>query len=352
MSNERGAVRGFNISIWWFALGYFAAYAPYSALTKALSKGSLADIPALSGATILPVTVLTSTVGMILFLWLSGWWKQARTRTILGREVPTPGLWTFLSGICTATIVMTTTLAYTFQGVSIVFVMLLMRGGVLVLAPMVDRVSGRPVRWFSWVGLGFSFAALVVSIGGDDRYVITVACGVDVGLYLLAYFVRLRFMSKLAKSSEGNANARFFVEEQLVATPAAILLISLYGLFGSGSAADEIRFGFTEIWSHPALPVLVLIGLLSQGTGIFGGLILLDKRENTFCVPVNRASSVLAGVVASFALTLLLGQRAPGGPELAGATLLMLAIVVLSVAPMVERHRAKKAAAAVVAPGA
>lgn len=350
---SRGETGGLNISIWWFAFGYFACYAPYSALTKALSKGLLDGTPPLSGAALLPITVLTSTIGMVLFLWISGWWRQARRWPVLGMSVPGPGLWTFLSGLCTALIVVTTTLAYTFDGVSIVFVMLLMRGGVLVLAPVVDRFSGRHVRWFSWVGLALSFAALVVSIGGDDRYVISFACGVDVGLYLFAYFVRLRFMSRLAKSAEGNANGRFFVEEQLVATPAAIALIGLFALFGTGAAAEEIRQGFTEVWSHPGLPLLVLIGLLSQGTGIFGGLILLDKRENTFCVPVNRASSVLAGVLASVALTLLLGQRAPGGPELAGAGLIMVAIVVLSFGPMIDRRRAARKAAAepVVVPG-
>ena len=55
-----------------------------------------------------------------------------------------------------------------------------------------------------------------------------------------------------------------------------------------------------------------MIGVLSQGTGIFGGLILLDRRENTFCVPVNRASSILAGVLASLSLAFFFGHRAPG----------------------------------------
>ena len=77
----------------------------------------------------------------------------------------------------------------------------------------------------------------------------------------------------------------------------------------SGPVADPIRWGFTDIWSSPLLGAAIAIGVMSQGTGIFGGLILLDKRENTFCVPVNRASSVLAGLGASLALWLWAGER-------------------------------------------
>lgn len=36
------------------------------------------------------------------------------------------------------------------------------------------------------------------------------------------------------------------------------------------------------------------IGFMSQGISTFGGLILLDARENTLGVPVSRASSILA----------------------------------------------------------
>ncbi len=43
-----------------------------------------------------------------------------------------------LSGLGTAIIIGTTTLAFTFTGVSILFALLLMRGGVLIIAPTVD----------------------------------------------------------------------------------------------------------------------------------------------------------------------------------------------------------------------
>jgi len=60
------------------------------------------------------------------------WWRYASRHELFGRSVPGPRRLTLLSGACTSMVVVTTTLAYTFDGVSIVFAMLLMRGGVLV----------------------------------------------------------------------------------------------------------------------------------------------------------------------------------------------------------------------------
>ena len=87
------------------------------------------------------------------------------------------------------------------------------------------------------------------------------------------------------------------------------------------------------------MPLIALLGLLSQGTGVFGALVLLSPQENTYCVPVNRASSVLAGVFATLALAWLSGQRAPALSEWVGALLILMAIVVLSVPPLVQRRR-------------
>lgn len=327
-------------SIWWFAFGYFACYAPYSALTKALSSGALSGMgPALDGFAILPVSTLASLVGMFAFLGLSGWLRHAGSRRVLGVRVPWPSPWTFLSGIATGAVIATTTLAYTFEGVSIVFVMLLMRGGVLIIAPIVDATSGRKVKWFSWVGLGLSLAALLVAFAEDGGYDITLLCALDVAIYLAAYFVRLRFMSRLAKSESGDQNKRFFVEEQMVATPAITLALAITAFVGTGAIPEALRSGFVDVWSSPMLPAVIVVGLLSQGTGVFGGLILLDKRENTFCVPVNRSSSILAGVLASYGLAILLDRSPPSGFELVGAGLVLAAIGVLTVPPLLAKRR-------------
>ena len=331
-------------SIWWFAFGYFACYVPYSALTKAISSGLLPHMTAgVPGFELLPITTLASMFGMLTFLWLSGWWRSASRRKVFGLSLPLPGTWTFLSGLCTAAIIGTTTLAYTFEGASIVFMMLLMRGGVLVIAPIVDTLSKRHVRWFSWVALGLSLAALLTALFGEGHLGLTLIAAIDVLIYLASYFVRLRFMSRLAKSSDAGATKRYFVEEQMTAAPAIVLTLAVLALLASffphAIQLQQIRAGFTSFFERGLLGYALLIGILSQGTGIFGGLILLDGRENSFCVPVNRASSVLAGLLASVGLYVWLGEGFPAPQELFGALLVISAILFLSIPPLVEKRR-------------
>lgn len=317
-------------TIWWFAFGYFASYVPYSALTKLLSLGSIGGSGSVSGFRILPASAITSMIGMFLFLTIARWWRFAGTRRIGRWDLPVPGRWTFLSGVMTAAIILTTTLAYAVPGASIVLMMLLMRGGVLVAAPIVDAFAHRRVRTAAWIALALSLGALALGIE-PDRGGLPPAALLITAIYVGAYFVRLSFMSRLAKSDDGATNRRYFVEEQMVATPAAVAAIVIAALIGEGRLGAELRIGLADLAGSPALPVLVAVGLFSQGTGIFGGLVLLSKEENSFCVPVNRASSVLAGISATAVLALA-GRQDGGstGKELAAAAILAIALAVLA----------------------
>jgi hypothetical protein len=336
-----------DLGIWGYALGYFLCYAPYSALTKIVSQGGIPGMRGgIPGFALLPVSTLASLAGMMVFITWMGWWKHAGRRDVLGLRVPAPGRWTSLSGLCSAAIIGTTTLSYTFGGVSIVFMMLLMRGGVLVIAPLVDAISKRRVRWASWASLSLSLGALLAAFSQSARYELTLVAAADVAVYLAAYFVRLRFMSHLAKSDDPAARYRYFVEEQMVATPAIVLTLAALAIVGQGGAMRDIRWGFTGFWSSGAVLAGLAIGLLSQGTGVFGGLILLDRRENTFCVPVNRASSVLAGLLATVAMSLFAGAPSIPASELAGAALLVAAMGVLAAPALRDRRRARAEAAA------
>lgn len=330
-----------EVSIWWYAFGYFACYVPYSALAKALSGGLLPGMKrGLSGFALLPISNIASLLGMFAFISAMRWWRYAGRTRVLGVSVPMPGIWTFLSGVCTAAIIATTTLAYTFDGVSIVFMMLLMRGGVLVIAPLTDFASRRKVSWYSWLALALSMGALLVAYFGGSKssLAMTWIAGADVAFYLLGYFVRLRFMSRLAKSDDPDTTKRYFVEEQMTATPLVVAVLVVCALVGQGPVMLEIRKGFTELWSSGWAATIFFVGLLSQGTGVFGGLILLDRRENSFCVPVNRASSVLAGLLASVLLSVFLGLKLPGGAELFGAALVVGAIVALSLPTLLGKR--------------
>ncbi|MFP4548850.1 MAG: hypothetical protein ACLFQM_12025 [Fidelibacterota bacterium] len=327
-------------SIWGFAFGYFACYVPYSFMAKVMSRGLLPSLDGtgLAGFSILPVTALATTLAMIVTISILGWWKYASHSTLLGMRVPHPTKWTFLSGVCTALIIGTTTLAYTFEGLSIVFAMVLMRGGVLIIGPIVDKITRRKVRWFAYAGMSFSLFALLISLFDTSGYRVPLLAGIVIAIYLASYFIRFQFMSRLAKSESADANKRYFVEEQMTATPMFVLMLVILAIFNTGEITETVRLGFTYHWNQPYLWALVMIGVLSQGTGVFGTLVLLDKNENTYCIPVNRSSSIIAGVIASYLLTLL-GEQAPATSRLISAGLIVFAILFLTIPPALAKRK-------------
>jgi len=329
-----------DINIWGFAFGYFAAYVPYSLMTKLLSKGQLGAQTgqSLDGFSILPVTALATLLAMLVVITGLGWWKYATHSVVAGVRVPHPTKWTFLSGIATALIIGTTTLAYTFEGLSIIFAMVLMRGGVLIIGPIVDRITGRKVRWFAYAGMAMALMALLVSLTDTSSYNVPLMAGLVIALYLASYFVRIQLMSRLAKSFDADTNKRFFVEEQMTATPAFVVILLLFALL-QGPVGEEVRYGFTQHWGQPYLWALVLIGFFSQGTGIFGTLVLLDKSENTYSIPVNRSSSVLAGVLASLLLSAIWGMKPPATSQFIGAGFIVLAILFLTIPPALQKRK-------------
>src|SRR6185503_17459405 len=166
--------RRYSLLIWGLGLGYFLTYTPYSGLTKALSSGLLpATHGTVKGTVLLPVSAIATLIGMFGFITAMGWWKYAGRREFFGVSVPFPRRLTFLSGVCMATIMGTTTLAFTFGGLSIVLVLVLLRGGTLIIAPIVDHIVGRRVRWFSWTAMFVSLAAVLVVLSDAANYILT-----------------------------------------------------------------------------------------------------------------------------------------------------------------------------------
>jgi protein-tyrosine-phosphatase len=244
-----------------------------------------------------------------------------------------------LSGLCFAIIIATTTLAYTFDGISIVFALLLMRGGVLIIAPITDALCQRHVHWNSWVALALSLTALGVVCTGVGSYSLSLAALVNLAAYLLGYVFRLYVMTKVAKCTDALATYRYFVEEQMIAMLALVLVPALCALIGVGDSSLALRRGFTTFLSSPLAGPALLVGVCYAGLGSFGTLIYLDRRENTFAIPVNRCSSLLSGVVAAYALVFLLDQKPVPLPQLLSAGLIILAVLCLSL-PTLTASRA------------
>jgi drug/metabolite transporter (DMT)-like permease len=326
---------------------YMLAYIPYMVITK-----QLASTPAtvlgrpLSGLEILPASLIVSGLMTFIFIGLSGWWRAAHQRRIGGLSLPVPTRWTFLSGICTALVLFTVPMSLTFEGVSIPFIQLLMRGDVLLLAPLVDLAFRRKVGWYSWVALVLVAFGIVLTIrqrGGLHLPPLAIA---TIVLYTIGYFGRLAVMTRVSKSGDPDSVQRYFVEEKIVAVPLSVGFLALVPLLGLGTQGSQLAWGFFTVWSTPQIvPILILATLLFV-VSVFAAIILLNPRENTYCVPMERSASIVAGIIASFILAAVWGLPTPTSSEVIGALLMIAAVVLLSVAPTWGRRRQAGLAAA------
>lgn len=322
--------RIYGLGIWGLGLGYYLFYTPYSGLTKALSQGLLPGVGPVPGPVLLPATVLATVLGIFSFITVMKWWRYAGRRAFFGVSVPWPRRLTFLSGICMATIIGTTTLAFTFGGISIVLVLALLRGGVLIIAPLVDAMFRRRVRWFSWAAMLISLLAVTVVLSDAANYKLSLAAIIDVAAYMTAYFFKLQFMTQLAKSNEPHATLRYFVEEQMVASPLLLITLGSLAALGVGDEMLSFRLGFTTFLASKAVGLALLVGLCYAGLCICTTFIFLDRRENTFCVPMHCGSSMLSGLTAAYVLTLFVTAAPPSTPQLISAGLIIVALAFLS----------------------
>jgi hypothetical protein len=319
------------------AFWYFATYVPYAVMVRWLATVPYAPLGrALTGLEILPATTIFSGVLTLIYVWTSGWWRYAHQTRLLGIPFVRPTRWTLLSGIGTAMLLFTVPLSFTFQGVSIPFMQLLMRGDVLVIAPLVDLMARRRVRWYSWVALVLVALGLILTIGNRGGLHLPPLAIVTVVLYTLGYFVRLAVMTKIGKTGDPNLVKGYFVEEKMVAIPVAVLALAILSALGLGSQGNQLSFGFVGVWASSQLLPIAGLSLLLVLVSLFSILILLDPRENTYCVPIERSASILAGTAAAYILAAMSIGKAPTAAEVAGAALLTLAIVILSLGPRVR----------------
>ena len=329
--------RKYGLGIWALGLGYYLSYTPYSGLTKALSTGLLTSAP-VAGPVLLPISAIATVIGMFAFITAKGWWKYAGRREFFGVQVPFPRPLTFLSGVCLATIMGATTLAFTFGGLTIVLVLVLLRGGTLVIAPIVDRIVGRRVRWFSWAAMFVSLAAVLTALSDASTYTLTIAAAIDVAAYLAAYFFKLQFMSRLAKSDEREATLRYFVEEQMVASPLLVITLVVLSLIGATPVMLGFRTGLTTFVTTPGALFAALVGFSYAALCVCTTLIFLDRRENTFCMPMHCGSSMLSGFTASAILAYFFSVSGPTTAQSVSAGLLIIALGFLSPLHHLDRY--------------
>jgi hypothetical protein len=313
---------------------YFLSYLGSVLSTKVATSGTIPSLGRpLTGLEILPSSLLVNLVLTYSFIALSGWHREAGHRRFGRLSLPFPGRYTALSAVGSALVLCTVPLSYTFVDVSIPFMQLLMRGDILLIAPIVDLMFGRRVRWWSWVALGTVAVALGLAITGRGGFGLPPLAIAAVVLYTAGYFLRLSMMTRVAKSGDPATLRRYFVEEKILALPLSVVVIVLLSFSGLGTGADELAWGLLEVWRSPAAWAAMATGVTLTLVSLLASILLLSPQENSYCVPLERSASLLAGLTATWILHRTLALPAPAPAEVLGAALLIGAIVLLTVAP-------------------
>jgi hypothetical protein len=310
-------VKRVDRTIWLFGLGYFIAYTPYAGLVKAMSAGKLPGLGGIDGLELLPSVLAGTIITLPIYVLLLGWWRYAAL----------PSRAVLISGFGTALIIATTTLAYAFHNISVLFALLLLRGGMLIIAPITDLLGRRRVRWFSSVALVISLSAVGLGIIATNNHRLTLAAIINLAVYLLGYQLRLPQMTRYAKVEHKETTRTYFVSEIMV----TLVFLALIPLGGAVLGVGSLRNGLVLIVSGSATANIgFLIGVLYATLYVFTTLIYLDRRENTFCMAMNCCSSLMAGIVASYGLSQILGMATPAWFELTGVGMIIIALMFLS----------------------
>lgn len=335
-------MRGKSWPLEGIVLLYFLSYLPNVIVTKLVTSQPHPGLGRpLTGLETLPASLIVSMLTTYLFIALSGWHRDANAVHLGGARVPIPTRYTLLSGFGTALVLFTVPLSFTIPDVSIPFIQLLMRGDILLIAPIVDLIFRRKVRWWSWAALAMVLVALMITLGDRGGLKLPPIAIVTVVLYTIGYFVRLAVMTKVSKSGDPASIRKYFVEEKVFALPMSIAVLAAISASGIGGQSGQLGWGFVSVWSDPVIFRLVFIGCTLTIISIFAIVILLDARENAYCVPLERAASLIAGVGGSVLLAWGWGLPMPRAAELVGAAILIGAIVLLSLAPRLAPARAE-----------
>lgn len=220
-----------------------------------------------------------------------GWWRAGR----FDRDA-------WLGATASLAIMFSSVVAYAQQGTSLVLPLLVMQGGMLLVADAIDRVRRRPMHRDARWTLGFVAAG--VAIGTWPKVAAATGwavpppgqAGAAVALTCAAVYL-LGYVGKLAALDERKGDLSFLVGD--------MTLTAALGVPAACAVAAVGGADFAHVGSYAADWRAWAAGLASQGAGLFGVLIYLNRRPHTVCVPVSRAGKMIAGLVAAVVVALV-----------------------------------------------
>lgn len=249
---------------------------------------------------------------------------------VLGFMIPSEIPYIIASGICTAVVIPTTTLLYSFKGISVMVAMVIMRGAVIIIGRVVDEIQIRQgilkKKVFAEENFAMVLALFAVSIniiaddsGGDSAFT-SLPAVVIFGSYILAYSFRIYIMNYYKNTRRDecrkDTNTAFFAIEQITSTITLIAVTAAVVVFArSLDITGERITPFVNAvispdpdWSHWAF----IAGLAYGVVAFFSVFLFMFKgRTATFAGLVNRLTSLIAGTVSTLLFAAIFGGSYP-----------------------------------------
>ncbi len=312
-------------------LGYFVFYVITGVSVKYfLSTGN--GFPAMNGMEYLVYSTgggaLIAT-GVVLVL---KWYHIESIRRIKfgPLNIPSELLYIIPSGIFTAVVIPTTTLMYSFKGISVMLAMVLMRGSVIVIGRVVDAIQikqgimTKKVYWEENMAVVFALLAVGTNFCTDNAEgqnpFTSLPVVITFSSYILAYSFRIYIMNyykntRPAEVKKDN-NKSFFALEQitstitlLLLTGTILLLATKYGLTGErldpivkAVISPDKNYWFTAVLSGMAFGVVSFFSVF---------IFMFKGRTATFAGLVNRLTSLIAGTASTILFAMFFGGKYP-----------------------------------------
>jgi len=309
------------------------------------------------------------------------WYRfKSSYRTIfMGRDIPREVFYIIPSGVLTAVVIATTTLMYSFEGLSIMVAMIIMRASVIITSRIVDGIQSlqgllkRKVYWQENVGVVLAIIAAgvpvfwpeiqrmyqddpsaTIDMSAQFAFLHNTAALITFGSYISVYAVRIYLMNYFRNTRPKGIpqdNKGFFALEQFSASgtlflvTVAILIASGLGWnpaqvqFFTGAVRDFFTAGRSTGMHASWVPYgATVAGMFFGGAAFFSVFLFLFKGRNaTFSGLVNRLTSVVAGVAVTLIMWIVYGHRFPGHSDWVALALIVAAVVMLGQAEQRRR---------------
>lgn len=343
-------------------VGYFVFYVLTGVSAKYFTPSGAAVSLNMEQISYLTYNTLGGMVTALAIVFIKRWYKLKSNRmiSVAGVSLPQEIYYIIPSGFMTAIIIPTTTLMYTFEGMSVMVAMVIMRASVIVISRSVDSVQIAQgilhKKVYKEENFAVVFALLAASVNllyvqpGDFDFIHNSAAVAILSSYIVAYSIRIYIMNYFKNTRAKGVpldNQGFFGVEQMCAFIFACLLALFFfharDWFG-WEVPQVVSFHTSITNPHPLWGWATISGIAFGIVAFFSVFLFMFKgRTATFAGLVNRLTSLTAGTVATLISALLLGAKFPKFNDWLSLVFILIAVGFLTAA---ERKRTAELAAA------